>query len=55
VRSDRIMFGSDYPLNLYPRVSVEAEMSRFLTEAKTAGATPDVLGGNFDRVFFGAT
>lgn len=53
---ERVLFGSDYPLNLYPRVSVEAEMARFVTEAKVGGATEtDILGGNFQRVFFGAT
>lgn len=43
---DRVLFGSDYPLNLYPRVSVEAEMARFVAEAKHAGAGAGMLGGN---------
>ncbi|HVU32122.1 MAG TPA: TatD family hydrolase [Opitutaceae bacterium] len=55
VPSDRVLFGSDYPLNLYPRVSVEAEMARFFAEARAGGATPEVLGGNAERIFFGAT
>ena len=53
VPSDRVLFGSDYPLNLYPRVSVEAEMGRFLAEARQAGAGDDILGGNFQRLFAG--
>lgn len=54
VPKDRILFGSDFPLNLYPRVSVEAEMQRFLAEARTGGATPDMLGGNVQRIIGGA-
>lgn len=51
VPSDRVVFGSDYPLNLYPKVSLEAEMCRFIEEARAGGATPDVLGGNVERIF----
>ncbi len=51
VKPDRILFGSDYPLNLYPRVSVEAEMARFVNEAKAAGAATEILGGNAERIF----
>jgi uncharacterized protein len=54
VSADRVLFGSDYPLNLYPRVAVEAEMARFAAEAREAGATPAVLSGNAERLFFGA-
>ncbi len=43
---ERVLFGSDYPLNLYPRVSVEAEMRRFVAEAKRGGADAAVMGGN---------
>lgn len=35
--SDRVLFGSDFPLNLYPRFEPEAEMKRFLVEARDAG------------------
>jgi predicted TIM-barrel fold metal-dependent hydrolase len=52
VPRDRVLFGSDYPLNLYPRVSVAAEMRRFVEEAQSAGATPDVLHDNAARLFF---
>ncbi len=54
VPRDRVLFGSDYPLNLYPRASVESEMKRFVAEARDGGATPDVLGGNFERVLLRA-
>jgi predicted TIM-barrel fold metal-dependent hydrolase len=47
---DRVLFGSDFPLNLYPRVSVEAEIARFVAEAKDAGAGADVMGGNTARI-----
>jgi hypothetical protein len=48
--ADRVLFGSDYPLNLYPRVSVAAEMARFVAEAREGGANAQVLGGNAARV-----
>lgn len=48
--ADRVLFGSDYPLNLYPRVSVEAEMARFVAEARCGGADDAVLGGNARRL-----
>lgn len=54
VPAECVLFGSDYPLNLYPRVSVEAEMARFVAEARMAGANDTILGGNADRVFFGS-
>lgn len=54
VPARRVFFGSDYPLNLYPRVSIEAEMAHFIGEARAAGATSGVLGGNVERVFFGS-
>ncbi|PTX99015.1 amidohydrolase family protein [Opitutus sp. ER46] len=47
----KVLFGSDYPLNLYPRVSVAAEMARFVAEATAAGAGAEALGGNAERVF----
>jgi predicted TIM-barrel fold metal-dependent hydrolase len=48
--ADRVLFGSDFPLNLYPRVAVEAEMAQFVAEAKAAGASAEILGGNARRV-----
>lgn len=47
---ERVLFGSDFPLNLYPKVSVEAEMERFVAEARGAGAGDEVLGGNAARL-----
>jgi uncharacterized protein len=55
VPRERVLFGSDFPLNLYPRVSVEAEMGRLLAEARAYGAGDDILGRNFERIFLGAT
>ncbi len=48
--AERVLFGSDFPLNLYPRVAVEAEMGRFVAEARSAGMSADVLGGNAARL-----
>jgi predicted TIM-barrel fold metal-dependent hydrolase len=48
---ERVLFGSDFPLNLYPKVSVEAEMERFVREARGAGAGDGVLGENAARLF----
>ena len=47
----RVLFGSDFPLNLYPRVAVEAEMARFLAEARAGGAGDAVLGANAAKLF----
>jgi predicted TIM-barrel fold metal-dependent hydrolase len=52
VPRERVLFGSDYPLNLYPRVSVAAEMQQFVAEAQAGGATADVLHDNAARLFF---
>jgi predicted TIM-barrel fold metal-dependent hydrolase len=46
VPKDRVLFGSDFPLNLYPRVEVEAEMVRLVAEARAAKMGEDVLGEN---------
>jgi len=48
--ADRVLFGSDFPLNLYPRVAVEAEMAQFVAEAKAAGVSDAVLGGNARKI-----
>lgn len=50
VPPERVLFGSDFPLILYPRVSAEAEIGRFVAEARGAGATEAVLGGNAARL-----
>lgn len=51
VSAERVLFGSDYPLNLYPRVSVAAEMKRLVEEATANGADENLLGGNALRLF----
>jgi predicted TIM-barrel fold metal-dependent hydrolase len=48
--NDRVLFGSDFPLNLYPRLAVEAEMERFVAEAKAASVPAAVLGDNARRI-----
>ncbi|MEO5961373.1 MAG: amidohydrolase family protein [Opitutaceae bacterium] len=48
--AERVLFGSDYPLNLYPRVAVEAEMAKFLAEARAGGVSAEILGGNARRL-----
>jgi len=49
VGADRVIFGSDFPLNLYPRADLEPNLARFLAEARGALAGPaqePVLRGN---------
>ena len=50
IGADRVLFGSDYPLNLFPKLEAEPEMGRFIAEAKAAGASEDVLSGNAARL-----
>jgi len=55
VGADRILFGSDYPLRVYPRVQKQADMGRFLEKIRSeAGLTPleseAILGGNWLRL-----
>jgi uncharacterized protein len=50
LRPERVLFGSDFPLILYPRVSVEAELSRFVAEARAAAVPDAVLRGNVARL-----
>jgi predicted TIM-barrel fold metal-dependent hydrolase len=49
----QVLFGSDFPLNLYPRVSVAAEMARFAEEARASGAGNAVLYENAAALFLG--
>jgi hypothetical protein len=42
----RVLFGSDYPLILYPKTEMAPGFTGLLTEAQADGATPAVLGGN---------
>jgi len=49
--ADRVLYGSDYPLILYPQTETAPEFAGFLNELKSAGASPAVLGGNAARLF----
>jgi hypothetical protein len=49
-KSGRVLFGSDYPLVLYPRTETTAGFGGLLTEARGAGASAAVLGGNVARL-----
>jgi hypothetical protein len=49
VGADRVIFGSDFPLNLYPRLDAEPNLARFAEEARGALEGPAlaaVLRGN---------
>jgi predicted TIM-barrel fold metal-dependent hydrolase len=50
VGADRVLFGSDFPLNLYPRLEEKPALSRFVAEAMAGGAGPEVLAENSRRV-----
>jgi predicted TIM-barrel fold metal-dependent hydrolase len=50
--ADRVIFGSDFPLNLYPRLDAEPNLARFAAEARAAlpaAAAAAVLRGNAER------
>lgn len=47
---DRVLFGSDYPLNLYPRASEAAGLARLVAEARAGGADAGVMGANARRL-----
>ncbi|MGH7994987.1 MAG: amidohydrolase family protein [Opitutaceae bacterium] len=53
--ADRILFGSDFPLNVFPGLEAEPGWDRLLAEARSAGLPPGelaaVLGGNAERWF----
>ncbi len=48
---DKILFGTDYPLVLYPQTETAPGFATFLGECKAAGASAAVLGGNAARLF----
>ena len=48
--ADRVLFGSDYPLNLYPKMDETPGLARLADAAKAGGASPDVLAGNAARL-----
>ncbi len=45
-KSGRVIFGSDYPLILYPRTEMTPAFGGVLAEAQQAGASGAMLGGN---------
>jgi predicted TIM-barrel fold metal-dependent hydrolase len=45
VPADRVLFGSDFPLNLYPKIDAAPGMARFVAELHRSGLTADVLVG----------
>jgi hypothetical protein len=55
--ADRILFGSDYPLMLYPKVSREPRLKPFVDEVLGAGVAPAdaaaILGGNMRSLLRG--
>jgi predicted TIM-barrel fold metal-dependent hydrolase len=51
IGSERVLFGSDFPLNLYPKLDEAPGLSRFVAEARVGGANAEVLGGNAARLF----
>jgi uncharacterized protein len=48
--AERVLFGSDFPLNLYPRLDETPGLVRFVGEARQAGAAPDLMAGNAARL-----
>lgn len=49
-RRERVLFGSDYPLILYPLSESAPGMSGLLAEARAGQATPAVLSSNLERL-----
>jgi uncharacterized protein len=47
---DRVLFGSDFPLNLYPKLDEEPGLVRLVAEARASGADQAVLAGNAVRL-----
>ncbi|MBL9218289.1 MAG: amidohydrolase [Opitutaceae bacterium] len=45
-KSERVLFGSDYPLVLYPQVNSEPGFGGLIAEARKEGVSAAVLGGN---------
>jgi hypothetical protein len=49
-KSGRVLFGSDYPLVLYPQAESAPGFGSLLGEARRAGASAALLGGNAARL-----
>ena len=52
---EKLLFGSDYPLRLYPRFQKMPDMERFLDQIRDEGGLNTreldaLLGGNFRRL-----
>lgn len=43
---ERTLFGSDYPLILYPRLGADAEIGRLIAEAREGGAPEEIFAAN---------
>jgi predicted TIM-barrel fold metal-dependent hydrolase len=54
VSSDRVLFGSDFPLNLYPRVRSTPKMADLIAEAHAAKIGHEVFRENALRLLDGA-
>ncbi|MSU66070.1 MAG: amidohydrolase [Opitutus sp.] len=50
VGTERVLFGSDFPLNLYPKLDERPVMARLVEEARKAGMSDGVMGRNAMRV-----
>lgn len=50
VPEERVLFGSDFPLNLFPKESATPEMGRLLAEAIAAGVEKNILHHNAARL-----
>ena len=55
VGSEKVLYGSDYPLRLYPSKQEKPDFSTFLAEIQEAGLTEterkNILGDNASRLF----
>ena len=47
---DRVLFGSDFPLNLYPKLDETPGLIRFVAEAEAAGAGDGIMSDNARRL-----
>ncbi|MBI4624421.1 MAG: amidohydrolase [Verrucomicrobia bacterium] len=50
VPAERVLFGSDFPLNLYPMLDELPAMGRFVEEARAVGMGSGVMGENAARL-----
>lgn len=50
VPADRVLFGSDFPLTLYPKIESAPGLTRVLAEAKSAGVPANVMAENAARL-----